>query len=109
MGRMEVELEEEVVQWIMKLHTAEFIVADRHIELLREFGHQLRLPHSRHLGEGLLELRFTMNRDQWRITYWFAPAGTIVLLTVFRKQRNNEHTEIARARQVLKTCQQDHL
>lgn len=77
MTRMEIELEEEVAQWILMLSTTDFIVADRHIELLREFGYQLRLPHSRHLGEGLLELRFTITRNQWRITYWFAPNDTI--------------------------------
>jgi phage-related protein len=106
---MEIELGEEVAQWIFALTTPEFIVVDRHIELLREFAHLLRMPHSRHLGEGLLELRFTITRSQWRITYWFAPNEIIVLLTVFRKQKNNEQGEIARARQVLKVCQEDHL
>jgi phage-related protein len=106
---MEIELEEEVAEWILSLSTPDFIVAKGHIDLLCEFGHELRMPHSRHLGEGLLELRFTITRNQWRSTYWFAPNEIIVLLTVFRKQRSNEQAEIARARQVLKACQESHL
>ncbi|WP_406284324.1 hypothetical protein [Embleya sp. NBC_00896] len=38
------------------------------------------------------------------------PGGdaTAVLLTVFGKQRMNEHLQVERARQVMKTCQNDH-
>lgn len=67
------------------------------------------MPHSRALGEGLFELRFDMARRAWRITYWFTPTRAIVLLTTFRKQRNNEQPEIRRARAVMKHCQGEHL
>jgi hypothetical protein len=50
-----------------------------------------------------------MSRQAWRITYWFAPRQLIVLLTVFRKQRNNEQHEIERAHQALKQCMEDHM
>jgi phage-related protein len=93
----------------MNLSTQEFIIADRHIDLLAEMGNKLRDPHSKSLGEGLFELRFTMSRQAWRITYWFAPRQLIVLLTVFRKRRNNEQHEIERAHQALKQCKEDHM
>lgn len=46
------------------------------------------------LGEGLFELRFTLGPTARRITYRFTNDGRIVLLTTFRKQRNNERTEM---------------
>ena len=39
-----------------------------------------------------------------RITYRFTSDGRIVLLTTFRKQRNNEWIEVARAREVADDC-----
>ena len=42
-----------------------------------------------------------------RITYRFTTDNRIVLLTTFRKQRNNERTEIERARQVAKLDQEE--
>lgn len=59
---------------------------------------------SRSLGEGLFELRFTLGPTARRVTYRFSKDGRIVLLTTFRKQRNNERTEIARARRAAEDC-----
>ena len=64
----------------------------------------LRMPASRSLGDGLFELRFDFGRVARRITYYFAPARRIVLLTVFRKQRQNERAEVRRARQAMERC-----
>jgi hypothetical protein len=109
MDLWEVELEPEVGEWLLSLDIASFEIAEAHIDLLAEFGATLRMPHSRALGEGLLELRFDMSRRAWRITYWFTPTRAIVLLTTFRKQRNNEETEIRRARAAMRRCQGEHL
>jgi hypothetical protein len=49
-------------------------------------------------------LRFTLGPTARRITYRFTKDGRIVLLTTFRKQRNNERTEIARARRAAEDC-----
>jgi len=65
-------------------------------------------PYSRHLGDGLRELRFTMNGNAIRITYWLAPARRIVLLTVFRKTKPREVAEIERAQQARKVCEAEH-
>jgi hypothetical protein len=45
-----------------------------------------------------------MNRNSWRIPFFFASKQRIVLLTVFRKQRMNEAQEVVRARRAMKTC-----
>jgi hypothetical protein len=104
----EVELEAEVADWLASLDVTAFEVAEAHLDLLAEYGSTLRMPHSRTLGDGLFELRFDMTRRSWRIAYWFAGRRTIVLLTVFHKQRNNERHEIARARDAMTRCQGGH-
>ncbi|MHB1511137.1 MAG: type II toxin-antitoxin system RelE/ParE family toxin [Acidimicrobiales bacterium] len=105
---MEVELEAEVTSWYLALdHDNKDIVA-AHVELLEEYGHLLRMPHSRPLGDGLFELRFDMSRQAWRITYWYRPDGVVVLLTVFRKQRNYERVEVRRALAALDRCRKLH-
>jgi putative component of toxin-antitoxin plasmid stabilization module len=108
MRHMDIELEAEVSEWYVSLQFDEQDIVAVHIELLEEFGHLLRMPHSKPLGDGLFELRFTMGRRAWRITYWQRPDGVIVLLTVFHKQRNNERREIARASAALESCKNLH-
>ena len=99
-----VELEPEVEQWIDKRTNKEFATVLPHIERLGDRGSQLRMPASRSLGGGLLELRFDLQRVAWRITYYFAADRRIVLLTVFRKQRQNERAEVQRARRAMERC-----
>jgi phage-related protein len=105
---MNVELEPEVTSWYLGLDHNDMDVAAVHVELLSEYGHLLRMPHSRPLGNGLFELRFNMGRQAWRMTYWYRPDGVIVLLTVFRKQRNNERVEVRRALTTLDRCRKLH-
>ena len=75
-----------------------------HIERLAERGNRLRMPASKPLGDGLFELRFDLGPVAWRIPFFFATGRRIVLLTVFRKQRMNERTEITRARAAMVLC-----
>ena len=70
------------------------VIVDRLVAL----GSSARMPLSRSLGDGLLELRFTLGPTARRISYRFTKDGRIILLTTFRKQRNNERAEITRAR-----------
>lgn len=76
------------------------IIVDRLVTL----GSSARMPLSRALGDALFELRFSLVTTARRITYRFTKDGRIILLTTFRKQRNNERTEIARARKVAEKC-----
>ena len=100
----DVELHDEVVGWMDSLDDDEWdrtvVVIDRLVVL----GSTARMPLSRSLGNGLFELRFTLGPTARRITYRFTKAGGIVLLTTFRKQRNNERAELARARRVADDC-----
>ncbi|MCU1455663.1 MAG: addiction module toxin RelE [Acidimicrobiales bacterium] len=58
----------------------------------------------RALGDGLFELRFALGPTARRITYRFTKHGRIVLLTTFRKQRQSEQAELARARRAAEAC-----
>ena len=60
------------------------------VDQLADLGSGARMPLSRSLGERLFELRFTLGPTARRITYRFTGDGLIILLTTFRKQRNNE-------------------
>lgn len=97
---MELELLDEVVDWLDTLsqqeHDRVVVLVDRLIEL----GPLARMPFSRGLGQGLFELRFALGSTARRITYRFTSDGRIVLLTTFQKQRNNERREVSRARGV---------
>lgn len=74
------------------------------IDRLSALGSLARMPLSRSLGDGLFELRFMLGPTARRITYRFTKDGRIVLLTTFRKQRNNERSEISRARKAAEDC-----
>jgi hypothetical protein len=99
-----IELEPEVEQWLESLPAGQFATVASRIEYLGEHGAAIRMPRSRSLGDGLFELRFDLAQKAQRITSFFPEGRRIVLLTTFRKQRQNERAEVARARQALARC-----
>jgi hypothetical protein len=105
--RWTVEFSEEVRSWYVSLSPAGKAATDRIVERLEAQGNLLRMPHSRPLGEGLHELRFTCEGLARRITYVFDPGRRAVTLTTFRKQRQNERAEVLRARRAQAAHQAD--
>lgn len=103
---LEIELHDEIVTWMHALDDTAWHRTVVVIDRLATLGPAARMPLSRSLGDGLFELRFTLGPTARRITYRFAKDGRIILLTTFRKQRQNERAEIARARRVLAACAQ---
>jgi hypothetical protein len=102
-----VELEPEVRDWLEGVPTALFARAAFYADLLAEQGPLLGEPHTRQLDGKLRELRFYLDSDAVRITYWIASDRRIVLLTVFTKTRMREHREVERARRALARCVAD--
>lgn len=100
-------MEPEVRAWLEQLPTARFARAAFYVDLLAERGVLLDEPYSRQLDGKLRELRFYLDGDAVRITYWIASGRRIVLLTVFRKTRMREEREIERARRALRRCVDD--
>lgn len=98
------ELEPEVRDWLEALPTPEFARAAFYVDLLAENGPLLGEPYTKQLDGKLRELRFYLERDAIRVTYWIAPQRRIVLLTVFRKTKVREDREVDRARRALAKC-----
>lgn len=99
-----VELEPEVRDWLDQLPTPRFATAAFYIDLLAEQGPLLSEPYTRQLDGKLRELRFHLDRQAVRITYWVASGRRITLLTVFTKTRMRENREVDRARRALTRC-----
>ena len=104
MTMAEIELHDEITAWLDSLARDEWQRVVVLVDRLAELGSTARMPFSRSLGEGLYELRFTLGPTARRITYRFTKDGRIILLTTFRKQRNSERHEIARARDAAHGC-----
>lgn len=96
-----VEVSEEVEAWYASLRDPDKAAASVALERLRDRGPDLRMPHSRPLGGGLCELRFTCEGTARRITYYLQPERMVITLTTFRKQRQNERREVTRARRAM--------
>lgn len=87
-----------------ELPTARFATAAFYIDLLAEEGPLLGEPYTRQLDGKLRELRFHLDRQSVRITYWIASGRRIILLTVFVKTRMREAREVERAGRALARC-----
>ncbi|MGA9278333.1 type II toxin-antitoxin system RelE/ParE family toxin [Ilumatobacter sp.] len=99
-----IELHDEIVEWMAGLDSSDWDRTVAIIDRLADLGSMARVPFSRALGDGLFEIRFTLGPTARRITYRFTKDNRIILLTTFRKQRNNERAEINRARQIADEC-----
>ena len=91
----------EVTEWVATLSPPDKKIVQRMVAMLEEKGNALRMPHSQPLGSGLFELRFDLHRGTvaQRITYFFD--GAVIALTTFRKTRQAETDQIARARRAM--------
>jgi hypothetical protein len=103
-----IELEPEVRDWLELLPDKHYRKVEAYAELLADLGTQTPMPFARPLRDGVYELRPTLDGDDTRITYWFAPEGRIVLLTVFRKTRMRETAQVARAVSARMVCDIEH-
>ena len=86
----------EVEGWYASLKSRDRAAADRALDLLADRGPELRMPHARPLGGGLLELRFTCEGTARRVTYYIGSQRVIITLTTFRKQRQQERRALVR-------------
>lgn len=67
--------------------------------LLEEFGNRLREPHSKHLEDGIFELRIKFSSDITRIFYFFWVGRKIILTNGFvKKTQKTSKGQIALAK-----------
>ena len=103
-----IELEPEVRDWLETLSLKDYAKVEAMADILADHAETLGEPYSRHLGGKTRELRFRLERAAVRISYWLAPAMRVVLLTVFRKTRQIERIEVARAIAAQEACELGH-
>lgn len=86
------------------------ILADftRIVELLMEFGPNLRMPHSRAMGGGLFELRPHGREGVGRVFYCFVVGQRVVILHSFvKKKEDTPKQDLRIARRRMKEVQND--
>ncbi|WP_446749946.1 type II toxin-antitoxin system RelE/ParE family toxin [Streptomyces sp. AmelKG-E11A] len=104
----QIEIEPEVRQRLELLPGPHYNKVEQLADLLAARPTTLGEPLTRHLGGKVRELRFTMAGSAVRITYWLASERRIVLLTVFRKTKQREDSEVARAQHTQTVCEAEH-
>lgn len=107
-GRFIIELEPEVRAWLETLTLKNYAKVEAMADILADSAETLGEPYSRHLSGKTRELRFRLERSAVRISYWLAPVRRVVLLTVFRKTRQVEQAEVARALAAQELCESGH-
>ncbi|MET9482137.1 type II toxin-antitoxin system RelE/ParE family toxin [Streptomyces sp. NPDC006638] len=100
----EIEVEPEVEKWYLGLSEQHRGRTSFYIDLLATKGVLLGAPYTKQLDGKLRELRFYLDGESMRITYWIASGRRIILLTVFRKQRMRETDEVERAIRSMRDC-----
>ncbi|MBY0275517.1 type II toxin-antitoxin system RelE/ParE family toxin [Candidatus Binatia bacterium] len=88
---VEVELHDEVADWMDSLDDVEWMRTVVVIDRLVALGSLARMPLSKSLGDGLFELRFTLGPTARRITYRF----TNVRSGQSTRQRNSGRDVVA--------------
>lgn len=95
---MKVIISVEVEQFFNDLTEKEVAKVLHTLELLEMFGHELGLPHSRHMGDGLLELRISGKRTV-RILYFFNKQTAFLLHAFIKKTQQTPKKDIRIARE----------
>lgn len=71
----------------------------RTIEILEDCGNRLREPYSKHLDDGIFELRVKVGSDISRVLYFFVIDNEIILSHGFiKKTQKTPSSEIKRAK-----------
>ena len=69
------------------------------IDILEQYGNQLREPYSKSLDDGIFELRAKVGSDISRVLYFFYYEGRIILTNGFvKKTQKTPQNEIALAK-----------
>ncbi|MAZ56749.1 hypothetical protein CL653_03085 [bacterium] len=93
---MRIELLNSVETFIEGLNEKEIAKVIRTIELLEEFGNKLGMPHSKHIANGLLELRIRGKREI-RIFYCFSKNKAVLLHAFIKKTQKTPIKELNKA------------
>jgi len=93
---MQIDLLDSVKTFIETLNETEIAKVIRTIELLEEFENKLGMPHSKHIDNGLLELRIRGKREI-RIFYCFNKNKAVLLHVCVKKTQKTPVKELHKA------------
>lgn len=69
------------------------------IGILQQYGNQLREPYSKHLDDGIFEIRSKIGSDISRVLYFFYHDGKIILTNGFvKKTQKTPKSELDKAK-----------
>ncbi len=85
-----------IEKWLDSLTKEQLRSVAKELEMLEEVGNELKLPHSKPLGEGLFELR--ERRYGYRMYYCFRGKQLIILLATGDKASQERDIKVARER-----------
>jgi putative addiction module killer protein len=88
-----------IEKWLRKLPDAQKSSVAGEMLLLRQFGSELRLPHSKALGEGLFELR--ERQFGLRLYYYFDRARKTYIIVCMCGNKTSQKNDITKARKVM--------
>lgn len=87
-----------VHEFLLSLNEKMRAKAAREIKILSEYGNRLREPYSKHIQEGIFELRIKFASDISRIFYFFFDGDKIILTNGFiKKSQKTPKEEIDKA------------
>ncbi len=92
-----------VEEWLNDLTLQQLKSVAKEMRLLELSGHELRLPHSKSLGQGLFELR--ERKFGYRMYYTFDQGKVIILL--YAGDKTSQKKDIVKARDILKKYKGD--
>ena len=73
------------------------------LKVLQERGNQVREPYSKHLEDGIFEIRVKLGRDISRVLYFFYCGGKIIITNGFvKKTQKTPSNEIEKAKEYRK-------
>lgn len=99
---MEIKIEREVEEFVMKLEKSTIAKVLRTIDLLEQFSHQLGMPHSKKVKSGFFELRIRGHQEV-RIFYTFQKREIILLHGFVKKSQKTPQQEINKAARKLQS------
>ena len=108
MSRYFIEIEPDVRQWLDSLSDHDYGRAEFYADLLADNAETLGEPYSRHLGGKVRELRFHLQRQQMRITYWLGPGRRVISADEVLQDPRSEVAEVERAFIAQKDCEAGH-
>ena len=98
-----------VNEFLMGLSVKMRVKAVNSLELLEQYGNQLREPYSKAMGDGIFELRVQFSSDITRFFYFFYAGNKIIVTNGFiKKSQRTPPAELEKAKRYKQDYERRH-